>query len=141
DNVLQLTVRPGDHAGEPCRLALSPATSLITLSNRTVTVEKGRPRTIHLDHAINDNLVHVFGEMPVDDVGELEDIPVHKPAALFVTLLRQALARIGITVEGRPRTMDWLDRQAAPVAGSQPTELGSVDSPPLSELARETLKP
>ena len=36
---------------------------------------------------------------------------------------------------------DFGHRQAEPVAGSQPTELGSVDSPPLSELARETLKP
>jgi D-alanyl-D-alanine carboxypeptidase/D-alanyl-D-alanine-endopeptidase (penicillin-binding protein 4) len=141
DNVLQLTVRPGEHSGEPCRLALSPAITLITFSNRTVTVEKGRPRTIHFYHPNNNNLVQVLGEMPVDDVGALEDVPMHKPAALFVTLWQEALARRGITIEGRPRTMDWLDRQAAPTVQSPLTELGSVVSPPLSELAKEIMKP
>ncbi len=81
DNTLQVSVKPGDRAGAPCRLAISPATAYLTLSNRTQTVEKGR-RNLTFYRPLNENVVYVSGQMPLADAGSSEDVTLHNPAAL-----------------------------------------------------------
>ncbi|MEI6389806.1 MAG: D-alanyl-D-alanine carboxypeptidase/D-alanyl-D-alanine-endopeptidase, partial [Verrucomicrobiota bacterium] len=66
---------------------------------------------------------------------------MHHPAGLFVSFLKQALARQGIKVSGRLRTVNWLDRQAKLVDYRTWVELGSMESLPMSDLAREVQKP
>jgi D-alanyl-D-alanine carboxypeptidase/D-alanyl-D-alanine-endopeptidase (penicillin-binding protein 4) len=51
------------------------------------------------------------------------------------------LARHGIKVAGKLRTSNWLDRQVKPFDFRQMAELGSVESLPLRDIAREVLKP
>ena len=79
--------------------------------------------------------------MPLGQTRYTEDITLHNPAGLFVSLFKEALARHGIEVGGRLRTLNWLDRPAAPPDYSQMVELGSMESPPLRDIAREVLKP
>jgi D-alanyl-D-alanine carboxypeptidase/D-alanyl-D-alanine-endopeptidase (penicillin-binding protein 4) len=141
DNTLQISVKPGATRDAPCLLALSPATSYLSLSNRTHTVDKGLKRAITFYRPLNENVVYVSGQMPLDDVGYLDDLTVHSPAALFGTLFKEALRRQGIKIRGKVRTRNWLDRQAQPIDWSKFVELGSVESLPMSELAREVMKP
>jgi D-alanyl-D-alanine carboxypeptidase/D-alanyl-D-alanine-endopeptidase (penicillin-binding protein 4) len=141
DNTLQAVVKPGARVGAPCQLALLPATAWLTFSNRTETVEKGATRKIHLYHPLCQNVIHVSGQMPVDDAGYTNEVTMHNPAGLFVSFFKQALARQGIKVSGKARSMNWLDRQVQPRDLDRLVELGSVESLPLRDIAREVQKP
>jgi hypothetical protein len=64
---------------------------------------------------------------------------MHNPAGLFVSFFKQALARQGIKVTGKLRSVNWLDRQAQPLDRDKLVELGSVQSLPMREIARSEL--
>jgi serine-type D-Ala-D-Ala carboxypeptidase/endopeptidase (penicillin-binding protein 4) len=140
DNTLQTLVKPGA-VGTPCKLTLLPATAYLTFSNRTETVQAGRSRRIHFYRPLEQNVVYVSGQMPADDDGYKEDLTIHNPAGLFVWYFKQALAEHGIKVSGTVRTRNWLDQQANPVDCHDLVELGSVESLPMRDMAREVMKP
>ena len=141
DNILQLSAKPGEREGAPCSLRLVPATAFLILSNRTQTVASGGRRSINLHRPLGQNILYIFGQLPLDDPGYTSDATVHNPAGLFVALFKDALARNGIKVNGRLRTVNWLDRLAEPLDLDKLMELGSVESPPMRDLAREIQKP
>lgn len=140
DNTLQLALKPGVKVGDPCRIEFSPTTKYLSVSNRTQTVATGR-RNITLFRPIEANVLYVSGQMPLDATNFTDDVTMHNPAGLFVSLFREALARHGIKVSGKTRTLGWLDRQAKPFDESKLIELGAVASPPLRDIAREIMKP
>ena len=137
DNTLQAMVKPGARVGAPCQLTLAPATAWLTFSNRTETVEKGAARRIHFYHPLCQNVIYVSGQMPIGDAGNTNEVTVHNPAGLFASFFKEALARQGIKVSGKVRSMNWLDRQAQPLDCDSLVELGSVESLPLRDIARE----
>ena len=141
DNTLQALVKPGPRGGAPCQIALSPATAWLTFSNRTETAEKGAKRAIHFYRPLEDNVIYVSGRMPIDDAGCTNEVTLHNPAGLFGSFFKQALARHGVKVSGKLRTVNWLDRQANPVNYGNLVELGSMESLPMRDLAREVQKP
>ena len=141
DNTLLAIVKPGARVGAPCQLALQPATTWLSLDNRTQTGEKGATRRIRLDHPLCQNVIHVSGRMPVDDAGYTNEVTLHNPAGLFVSVFKQALARHGIKVGGQVRSVNWRDRQARPLGPENLVELGAVESLPLRDIAREVQKP
>jgi len=141
DNTLQVSIKPGERVGAACKLALSPATGWLSFNNRTEMVEKGAKRNINFYRPLNENVFYVSGQMPVDDQGYNEDLTIHNPAGLFASLFKEALARRGIPVSGKLRTMNWLDRQGTPIATEQLVELGALESLPMRDLAREVQKP
>ncbi|HWW03199.1 MAG TPA: D-alanyl-D-alanine carboxypeptidase/D-alanyl-D-alanine-endopeptidase [Candidatus Acidoferrum sp.] len=141
DNILPITVEPGEKVGLPARLAIASRPGYLTLSNWTETVEKGAKRNLQFYRPLNENLIYASGQIALEDAGYTENLPVHNPAMLFVTLFREALARHGIKVAGKLRTLNWLDRQVKPFDFGQMAELGSVESLPLRDIAREVLKP
>ena len=141
DNVVQLSVNAAEHEGDACKLALSPPTVYLILSNRTETVAKGGPRSITFHRPLGENVVYVFGQMPLDSTNFTDDVTIHNPAGLFIGFFKEALARNGIKVGGKLRTANWLDRQAKPLDFDKLVELGSVESPPLRDIAREIMKP
>ena len=134
-------VKPGARIGLPCQLVLLPATGWLTLSNRTETVEKGASRKIQFYHPLGQNVIYVSGQMPAEDAGSTNEVTLHNPAGLFASFFKEALARRGIKVSGKVRTMNWLDRQVQPLDCGRMVELGSVESPPLRDIARESEKP
>jgi D-alanyl-D-alanine carboxypeptidase/D-alanyl-D-alanine-endopeptidase (penicillin-binding protein 4) len=141
DNAVQLTIRPGERAGAPCKIELSPATAVLSLSNRTITTIPRQKRAIHIHRAPMENALSLSGPMASDDSAFSEDMPVPNPALLFVSLFREALARNGIHIAGSTRVRNWLDQEANPIAMEHLVELGSVNSLSLAEWAKETLKP
>ncbi|HEV2390837.1 MAG TPA: D-alanyl-D-alanine carboxypeptidase/D-alanyl-D-alanine-endopeptidase [Verrucomicrobiae bacterium] len=141
ENTVKLSAMPGARAGIPAALALLSPAPYLVLSNRTVTIEKGGSRALTFYRPLEENVVYVSGQVPLTGAGQIEEVPVHNPAGLFVALFKEALARHGIEVEGIARTTHWLDRQAAPLDCSKLIELGSAESLPLSEIARQIEKP
>lgn len=140
DNILEVRVQPGASNGAPCRITFSPPTSYLTVSNRTRTVANGR-RTINLFRPIEQNILYVTGQLPMTETNYTDDATVHNPADLFVALFKESLARNGIKVSGKTRTLNWLDRQIQPLDTDKLTELGFVESLPMRDLAREVQKP
>jgi len=141
DNALEALVKPGPRVGAACGITLRPTTTWVTFNNRTDTVENGARRWIQFYHPLCQNVIYVTGQMPVGDAGSTNEVTVHNPAGLFASFFKEALRRRGIKVGGKARSMSWLDRQGRSLDCSGLVELGSVESPPLGEIAREVLKP
>ncbi|HYN85433.1 MAG TPA: D-alanyl-D-alanine carboxypeptidase/D-alanyl-D-alanine-endopeptidase [Pyrinomonadaceae bacterium] len=141
DNSVDLTVRPGARAGEPCRITLGPATSYVTVVDRTRTTPRGTPRDLVVHRPLGTNTLEISGGMPVDDRPFTGSVAVARPALFFVTLLREALERQGVRVAGRTRTVDARERAAAALPVSSLVELATRQSPPLSVVAAQAMKP
>jgi serine-type D-Ala-D-Ala carboxypeptidase/endopeptidase (penicillin-binding protein 4) len=138
DNYAELHAAPGAREGEPGALAfLLPQTGLM-IDNRTTTVAKGGARRLEPLRLFGENVVHVFGQLPVGGTEENLDITVPRPATWFAAALKDALVRRGIRVEGSARSVRWPD---APVATAGAVKLGEISSPPLRELIARFLKP
>ena len=112
DNTLQVVVKAGSRVGLRCQLSLQPATPWLSLINRAETVESGTARKVHFYHPLGQNVISISGPMPINAAGYTNEVTLHNPAGLFVSLFKQALARQGIKVTGKLRSFNWLDRQA-----------------------------
>lgn len=141
DNRIEISVKPGAQMNAPCTMTMLPATGWLVLSNRTVTVAKGGRRTISFYRPLDQPVVYVLGQMPLDDAVYAEDVTVPNPAGLFVAIFKEALAKHGVKVSGKTRSVSWLDREARPLDYGRLVEVGFVESPPLRDLAREVQKP
>jgi D-alanyl-D-alanine carboxypeptidase/D-alanyl-D-alanine-endopeptidase (penicillin-binding protein 4) len=141
DNAIDLFVKPAERAGVPCRITTGPQTSVVTIINRAQTTPKGTETRISVYRPVGENIIYVSGRAAIDGAGYTGSYAVHNPASLFVSMLKEALARRGITMAGRTRTIDWKYREVTPLDLSKLTEIGSIESMPLKDVIRETLKP
>jgi D-alanyl-D-alanine carboxypeptidase/D-alanyl-D-alanine-endopeptidase (penicillin-binding protein 4) len=87
------------------------------------------------------NTAYVWGHVPLGSEGHTDSIPVNEPALWFATMLKNALAEKGVVVSGGVKQMSWLDRESTPLDLSKLTEVASVESRPLAEIVKWTLKP
>jgi D-alanyl-D-alanine carboxypeptidase/D-alanyl-D-alanine-endopeptidase (penicillin-binding protein 4) len=142
DNSLDMFVKPGDRVGQPCRITSGPPSPYLTFINRTQTAPKGTETSIRYYRPVAENIVYVSGRLAIDNAkGYATSVAVHNPALLFVTLLKDALVKQGITITGRLRTLDPNYRDVTPLDLSKYVELGYVESPPMKDIVREMLKP
>lgn len=142
DNAVDVFVKPAERVGMPCRITTGPPTSFVTFINRTQTAPKGAQTAVTVYRPVGENYVYVSGRVAIDSAtGYYTALAVHNPAGLFVSLLKDALAARGIVVTGRTRVIDWKYREVTPIDFTKLIELGSVESMPLADIVRETLKP
>jgi D-alanyl-D-alanine carboxypeptidase/D-alanyl-D-alanine-endopeptidase (penicillin-binding protein 4) len=141
DNTLQLRVRPGDRLGAPCRLSLTPATGYLFISNKTETVEKGGRRAIHSYRPLTENVLYVWGQMPLEGQTFTDDVTLHDPGGLFLRFFKEALARHGIKVRGKLRAVTAEDPETNPADYTEMREIGFIESMPMGDIAREVMKP
>ncbi len=148
DNVMHLTVTPGERVGAPLVFTTAPG-PFIAISNRGTTTARGTKSELRLYRAVGSNTLEIFGSLPIGDNGFTGDVAIPDPALAFVTLLRDALAKRGVKVDGRLRTLDArsgtslipavTQTTAPPQAG--PFEIASLPSPAFGAVAAQTLKP
>ncbi|MCA1591674.1 MAG: D-alanyl-D-alanine carboxypeptidase/D-alanyl-D-alanine-endopeptidase [Acidobacteria bacterium] len=141
DNSVDLSVKPGARAGEPCRIQIGPATPLVTIVDRTTTTPAGTVRELTVHRPLGQNVIEISGGLPVDDRGYTASLAVSRPAMLFASMLRASLERQGVVFTGRTRTIDARERVATPLQVSSLVEIAVRQSPPLSVIAAQTLKP
>ena len=141
DNTLQATVRPGNKVGDACELALSPATSLLTVQNRTETVGRGWEAQDHLVPAAEPE--RDLRVRPVAPRNQRVYRGCHLPQsrAVLCLLFRRGPGAPGNEGERRNADGELARPASAPVDCDRLVELGSVESPPLRDLAREVQKP
>ena len=140
DNVIQFLVKGAKQVGDPGMAFLEPAGSYVTVSNFSRTISKDTPAGLTLTRPLGANVIYVTGSVPAEDPGSAEGVAVHDPAGWFAYLFKEALMRHGIKVEGKARSMSWIDRQVEPFDSTKYVELSAVQSPPLHDLLRETQK-
>ncbi len=141
DNSVDLAVKPGARVGEPCEISIGPATPLVTIVDRTTTSAHGTIRELAVHRPLGQNVIEVSGNLPVDDRGYTASVAVSHPALLFASMLRLSLERQGVVFTGRTRTIDARERIASPLQVSSLVEVAVRQSPPLSIIAAQTLKP
>ncbi|MDQ3685825.1 MAG: D-alanyl-D-alanine carboxypeptidase/D-alanyl-D-alanine-endopeptidase [Acidobacteriota bacterium] len=141
DNAVDLSVRPGLRVGDACVVTISPATTLVTIVDRTVTAPRGTPRELRVHRPLGQNVIEVSGKMPVDGGAYSASVAISRPALMFVTMLRASLEKRGVIVTGQTRTVDALARVNAPLPTGTLIEVANRQSPPLSVIAAQTLKP
>jgi D-alanyl-D-alanine carboxypeptidase/D-alanyl-D-alanine-endopeptidase (penicillin-binding protein 4) len=141
DGCLDLFVKPAERPGMPGIVTTGPPTSYITIVNKTLTSPKGSDTRVSVYRPVGENIVYLTGRVSMDGAGYYGSVAVHKPAGLFATLFKDALAIRGVPVKGRPRSVDWKHRESTPADFKRLIELGSTESAPLQDLLRETMKP
>lgn len=171
NNALDLFVKPGGSVGAQCSITTGPPTPLVTINNRTTTSARGTKRELVVYRPLNENVIEVSGSLPLDDPGYTGSAAISHPALAFVYLLRSALAKRGVTVAGKSRTIDAplrpinvsvngsislssdeaeailkqkqsnASRPRAEMSLLERVEIASRESPPLSVIAAQTLKP
>jgi D-alanyl-D-alanine carboxypeptidase/D-alanyl-D-alanine-endopeptidase (penicillin-binding protein 4) len=156
DNALDLFVKPGAQLGGPALVTTGPPDPFLTIVNRVRTGPKGVKRELTVQRGLGENTLEVSGSIPMDDRGYTGGVGISHPALLFVYLLRSALVQHGVTVTGRSRTVGAVSQtlltagatfSSAGTTASNPsgvstlTEIASLQSPPLSKVAEQTLKP
>ncbi|NBR86503.1 MAG: D-alanyl-D-alanine carboxypeptidase/D-alanyl-D-alanine-endopeptidase [Verrucomicrobia bacterium] len=140
DNVVDLVFKPAA-LGQPVTFTAKPATQFLKFINRTTTVASGGKRSIELYRPLAQNNVYLHGSLPADDKGLTDAMPVPHPAEWFLMQLIEALAKRGIHADGKWRTRNWLDAEAAPVDYGRQVEVAFTESRPVSELVEKMMKP
>ena len=138
DNYAELRVIPAMSAGQPGEFTLLQPHTGLMLDNRTVTTVAGSLRHLEMRRIPGENMVHVWGELPVGSAEEILELPVPRPAGWFATALKAALEQRGIRVAGQARSVRWPEPAAV---GTNFVALGEISSPPLRELIVALMKP
>ena len=143
DNSVDLSVKPGARVGDPCVITVGPSVPLVTVVDRTKTDVRGARRELSVTRPLGQNTLEIRGTMPLDDRGFAASVAVSHPALVFATMLRTALEQRGVVVTGQTRTVDAQTRADTnkPLQVSSLVEIATRQSPPLSVIAAQTLKP
>lgn len=144
DNALDLFIKPGAKVGAPAIITTGPPDPLLTIANHVVTSASGTRRDLTIHRGLGSHQLEVVGSIPLDDqrtngIG----VGISHPALLFIYLLRSSLARKGVVITGRSRTVPpsytGLVTSSTPVTGL--SEIATMQSPPFAVIAAQTLKP
>lgn len=155
DNALDLFVKPGLDVGAPASITTGPPDPLLTINNHATTGPKGSRRDLTIHRGLGENVINISGSIAVDDPGYSAAVGISHPALLFVYLLRASLAQKGVIITGKSRTTGPVNYSLLNAGGASFTisgngannlsnpaliEIATMQSPPLSVVAAETLK-
>src|SRR5689334_22800064 len=133
DNALDLFIKPGAAVGQPAVITTGPPDPLLKIVNNVTTSAKGGRREISIRRGLGENTITISGTIPLEDRGYTGGIGISHPALLFVYMLRSSLAQKGVVITGASRTRETADRNQ--------NEIATLQSPPFSVIAAQTLKP
>ena len=151
DNAIDLTVKPGATVGAPCIVTTGPPATFMTIANRATTSARGSKSELQIYRGLGANALEISGSVPLGDNGFTGSVAIPDPALAFVTMLRDALTKRGVKIDGKVRTVDArsggsivpnpLITQTTVPPQLLPVEIVSLQSPALSLIAEHTLKP
>jgi len=150
DNVIDLTVKPSEKPGAPLVVTTKPG-PFMAIANRGTTSAKGGKSDLRLYRAVGATVLEISGSLPVGDDGFVGKVAIPDPALAFVTMLRDALVKRGVKIDGRTRTIDARSGGSIVPVGllalvktsetPGPIEIARLPSVPFSAIAAQTLKP
>jgi D-alanyl-D-alanine carboxypeptidase/D-alanyl-D-alanine-endopeptidase (penicillin-binding protein 4) len=154
DNGIDLTVKPGEKVGASVVITSGPPATFMTIANRATTSPRGSKSNLQIYRGLGANTLELSGSIPLGDNGWTGSVAIPDPALAFVSMLRDALTKRGVKVDGKLRTVNvrsggsivpdpirTLMKLPAYLTPSQPMEIASLQSPPFNVIAAQTLKP
>ena len=106
DNAIDLTVKPADKVGAPCIVTSGPPATFMTIANRATTGPRGSKSDPRIYRGLGANTLEISGSVPLGDNEFTRSVAIPDPALAFVTMLREALTKRGVKIDGRVRTVD-----------------------------------
>src|SRR5438270_5726596 len=107
DNAIDLNIKPGATVGAPVTIVTGPPNaSFMTIVNRARTSSKGLKSDLQIYRGLGANSLEISGTLPLGDAGFVGGVAVPDPALAFVSMLRDALIKRGVKIDGRLRTVD-----------------------------------
>jgi PBP4 family serine-type D-alanyl-D-alanine carboxypeptidase len=142
DNVIDVTVAPGLTQGAPAEVHTSPETSYVSFVNKTTTGAAGSKSDFDMDDAPGSDgntVITLTGGVPLGSGAILHSYPVPQPSRFAETVLREALASAGVTIEP-PSGAAAPDFKALATSYTDANVVAEHISLPLSEEVKVTLK-
>jgi D-alanyl-D-alanine carboxypeptidase/D-alanyl-D-alanine-endopeptidase (penicillin-binding protein 4) len=99
DNVVHVTLAPGERAGDPAVLDVVPRTAFVPVVSTVVTTAAGTEEDLTLDTPAGSNRVLLSGALPLNEDWE-GDVAVEDPALFAATVFGEVLETKGIAVMG-----------------------------------------
>ena len=113
---------------------VEPATDYVELSGAVAALQNSEPDSVGLKRGLGNNKIYVWGEGKNLDVR----VAVENPALWSAKILKDALVKNGIAVEGDAKSADWqAENKFNP---ENAAELASVESQTLGEIVRRMNK-
>jgi D-alanyl-D-alanine carboxypeptidase/D-alanyl-D-alanine-endopeptidase (penicillin-binding protein 4) len=137
ENQVEVMVGPGLEAGARAIISTSPLGSGLIVDHAVTTAPRGAETRVTVARVPGTIFLNISGQIAADAKPVTTYAAVDNPTRLYVTALREALARHGIFVAGSAIDIDEL-RQPPDLAAA--TELIPDYSAPLSEIVDVTLK-
>lgn len=136
-----LSVRVDSSRDGCCRVRVDPNDSGLHVRNLAHTWHPGDSERagIGLFRPPGADTLYVYGSLPAGAGPRYFELSAPDPAHMAAALLRDAMIRRGIAFHGRLRTRHW-PRAGALTDAPDAYLVGSVQSRPLAELVRHTLK-
>jgi D-alanyl-D-alanine carboxypeptidase/D-alanyl-D-alanine-endopeptidase (penicillin-binding protein 4) len=135
DNVLFLSIGPGDRVGDRALLTMAPFADYYEIDNRVMTTASGTgARNLSIHREPGSKHLMLWGTIPQGDSGVVEALAIDNPAEFSAQLLRQKLEAKGVMVFGKTR-VKHAERVPASATSipSTMTVLAEHDSPPLGD--------
>ena len=138
ENQVDLTVTPGAGAGIPAQLRFDPANAIPSVANEVVTSAQRTHNDVNLYRAPGDGVLYAFGNIAAKSPAQNYKLALPDPAQFAGQLLKEALLRRGIQLDGKLLTVHWPRRDT--FLPAQPQTLAEVLSPPIGEILERGLK-
>jgi D-alanyl-D-alanine carboxypeptidase/D-alanyl-D-alanine-endopeptidase (penicillin-binding protein 4) len=103
DNIVTLTLRPGENAGEAVAGSLTPETPDFFVKNEVTTSAAGVKPDLTLTREPGDTTVVIKGTLPAKSAPHKLQLAVEEPAQHAATLLKTLLEERGIKIAGVAR--------------------------------------
>jgi serine-type D-Ala-D-Ala carboxypeptidase/endopeptidase (penicillin-binding protein 4) len=138
ENVVDLTVTPSAAPGRPASLLFDPPAAMTRVVNTMITSAQRTRNDVNLYRAPGDNTLYAFGNIAARSEPQTFKLAVADPAWFAGSLLRDALARHGIRLEGQLRSLHWPEQQD--IGLDKAIVVAQVLSPPVMEVLTRGLK-
>ncbi|AFY43813.1 D-alanyl-D-alaninecarboxypeptidase/D-alanyl-D-al anine-endopeptidase [Nostoc sp. PCC 7107] len=129
ENAAVLTVLP-QTIGKPLQIKWADPTEAYQwrVENNSVTAQKDEPGLVEVRRDLKGAVLYLQGQLAVNSQPDISAIAVFDPTQNFLRHFRQSLAAEGISVQ----------QTSTANGGKNEREVAAIESPPLSELLKET---
>ena len=133
DNTVQLTLTPGDHAGDRVDSVVAPTAPEFTVDNQVITSATGVKPDLTLKREPGSNVVTLLGTLPAKSNQRKLTLAIQEPALHAAAMLKRLLEDRGIKVSG---TVRQLSLPPGPTEGEKRVVLAEHLSIPLGQSVK-----
>lgn len=143
DNQIKATVTPGDTAGKPATLTLSPSIPYYKIDFSVMTGAPQSGSSVEMERIPGSKHLRIYGSIAVDAKPDVEEVAIQDPAEYAAVALKSLLEARGIEVTGKARaqhrpptdTQGFLEESSQPVPDLTERAPAATANPVEKQLA------